>query len=65
MFLITTLIHRMIVLLLCMSLKLDVIVKILNLGYYLRHLKSYSMQTSQYFFLISEPAPSISIYHPV
>lgn len=58
MFLITTLIHRMMVSLPCMNLKLDVIFKILNLGYVLCYLKSYNIkQTSKYFFLISEPAP--------
>lgn len=60
MFLITTLIHRIMVscMLPCMNLKLDVIIKILNLGYVLCYLKSYNIkQTSKYFFLISEPAP--------
>lgn len=66
MFLITTLIHSMMVLLPCMNLKLDVIIKILNLGYVLCYLKAYYIkQTSKYFFLISEPAPSISIYRSV
>lgn len=61
MFLFTTLMHRMMVLLPCMKQKLDVI-KILNLDYVLCYLKSYYIkQTSKYFFLMSEPAPSISI----
>lgn len=51
MFLITTLMHSMMVLLPCMNLKLDVIIKILNLGYVLCYLKSYYItQTSKYFF---------------
>lgn len=66
MFLITTLIHRMMVLLWYVNLKLDVIIKILNLAYIVCDLKPYYIkQTSKYFFLIFEPAPSISIYRSV
>lgn len=70
MFLITTLIHRMVVSLLCMNLKLDVIIKVLNRGYSLCYFKSYYIKqriNKYFFFPRSSPNPppqslSISLY---